>query len=146
MIAASGRQHASWARLLIKACGGLDESSRACRLSVSQLSRCQDGNDPSVLPVDVIADLELYCGQAIYSRALVSLLEGAASQTIAADLVSECCDVGEAGAELQSAVRRAARDGKLSEVERRAICEKASALRKELADVDRLLAAGDSHG
>jgi hypothetical protein len=144
--AASGRQHASWARLLIKACGGLDESARASRLSVSHLSRCQDGSDPSVLPVDVIADLELYCGQAIYSRALVSLLEGASSLTVPADLVSEGCDVGEAGAELQAAVRKAARDGKLSERERRDLCEKANKVRQELSDMERLLAAGDGNG
>lgn len=142
MSAASPRQHASWARLLIKACGGLDEASRACRLSVSQLSRCQDGNDPNVLPVDVIADLELYCGQAIYSRALVSLLEGSTSQSVPADLVSEACDVGEAGAELQACMRRAVTDGKLTEAEMRAIAQKADRVRKELADLDRVLAGG----
>jgi hypothetical protein len=140
MSAATGRQHAAIARLLIKACGGLDESARACRLSASQLGRAQDGLDPAVLPIDVVADLELYCGKAIYSRALVDLLEAASACRLTGDLVSESCDVAEAGADLQALVRKASKDGKLSAIERRAIGEGAARVRQELADIELLIA------
>jgi hypothetical protein len=139
MSAATGRQHAALARLLIKACGGLDESARACRLSVSQLSRAQDGMDPAVLPIDVVADLELYCGKAVYSRALVDLLELASARRSPSDLVAESCDVVEASANLQSMVRQSASDGHLSESERRKITEGASRVRQELADIQAIL-------
>ncbi|TGY87336.1 hypothetical protein E5163_14810 [Marinicauda algicola] len=64
------REHSKLARLLIEACGGLDEASAHCRVRKSVLSGYQNPNDASTMPADVLYDLETYCGRAIYSRAL----------------------------------------------------------------------------
>ena len=70
-------RHALCARMLIKACGGLEEAATACRLEKSQLGNFQDAErvqDPAraqFMPADVIHALETYCGQRIYSRALM---------------------------------------------------------------------------
>ncbi len=69
-------RHAFLSRLLIKTCGGLEEAAGACRVGKSQLANFQDSErvqDPErcqFMPADVIADLEAYCGQPIYSREL----------------------------------------------------------------------------
>ena len=66
------RQHAKLARALIMACGGLDEAAAACRVGKSSLSDYQLPQIAAFMPADVMADLEAYCGEPIYSRELVA--------------------------------------------------------------------------
>jgi hypothetical protein len=133
--AASLRQHAQWARALIAACGGLEEAAGVCRLSRSHLSRCQDGSVADCLPVDVVADLELYCGQPVYSAALVALAESRRVGSVVGQLMDEACDASEAAMALQSLAREASKDGILSERERRALTAAAAKAASELSDV-----------
>jgi hypothetical protein len=142
MAAASQRQHAQWARALIAACGGLEEAAGVCRLSKSQLARCQDGASADCLPVDVVADLELYCGQPVISSALVALAEARRASHAIGALMDEACDASEAAVALQSLARAAARDGILSEQERRALTGAAAKVARELADVVAVLGGG----
>jgi hypothetical protein len=64
------RRHAKLARQLIDACGGLSEAAENCDREKSSLSLYQTGH--AFMPADVIADLEEYCGQNIYSVALAA--------------------------------------------------------------------------
>lgn len=146
MSAASGRWHAHQARLLIKACGGLEEAAGVCRLSVSHLSRCQDGLDATVLPVDVIADLEMYCGQAIYSSALVGLVKAANEGRDLAKMLTSACAASEGASDLQRAVRVALADDALDERERRAISGQLSRARADLDNVAACLARANDAG
>jgi hypothetical protein len=66
--AISPRRHARLARNLIEACGGLEEAASACRVRKSSLSLYQCPQDAATMPADVMADLEAYCGEPIYSR------------------------------------------------------------------------------
>jgi hypothetical protein len=68
----NSRHHARLARQLIDACGGLDEAVRECRVGKSALSDYQNPHITAFMPADVIADLEAYCGQAIYSGAIAA--------------------------------------------------------------------------
>ena len=66
----NSRQHKRHAKALIEACGGLDEAAAACRVSKTSLSDYQNPCLTSFMPADVMADLEAYCGEPIYSRAI----------------------------------------------------------------------------
>lgn len=66
----NSRRHASLARQLIDACGSLDEAARECRVGKSTLSDYQNVAETATMPADVMADLEAYCGEPIYSSAI----------------------------------------------------------------------------
>lgn len=70
------------------------------------------------MPADVIADLEMYCGEPIYSRALV---ENRPHATLAADVLTEACEVTEAAGALLKTARLAASDGRLTREEKAAV-------------------------
>lgn len=106
------REHARLARLLIAACHGLDEAAAACRVSKSKLSDYQNPHSALFMPADVMADLERYCGRAVYSGALFDRV--AALTDVAADLEAVTCDFAEAGSELQRLTRRAMADRRLT--------------------------------
>lgn len=91
------QRHAKLARDLIAACNGLDEATTACRLNRSRLSEFQNWRSGSFMPADVVADLEAYCGEAIYSRAL---FEARPSEPVAGDALGETHDVALAAAAL----------------------------------------------
>lgn len=67
------KRHAKLARDLIDACGGLTEASDNCRVGVSTLSTYQNPNEAATMPADVMACLEAYCGEPIYSREIASI-------------------------------------------------------------------------
>lgn len=102
------RRHSLLARNLIRACGGLEEAARATRLGKSQLSNAQNPNLESVLPIDVIVDLESYCGDPLYSRAAV---EACRIVSGSGDVVGEAIDVNAQVASLSSHVHHAVIDG-----------------------------------
>ncbi|MDO1560400.1 hypothetical protein Q0812_13275 [Brevundimonas sp. 2R-24] len=93
----NARRHARLARELIDACGGLDEAAAACRVGKSSLSDYQNACLTAFMPADVIADLEGYCGQAIYSA---TLAEARPSAPIAGDALTETHEVVQAAAAL----------------------------------------------
>lgn len=60
-------------RDLIKACGGVTRAALVTRVAESQLSRASSDHETQFLPIDVVADLEEECGQAIVTGALAAL-------------------------------------------------------------------------
>mgnify|MGYP001809559024 FL=1 len=125
------------ARQLIKACGGLEEAASACGVGKSQLGRYQDPAEPSTMTAAVIADLEAYCGSAIYSG---SLLAAMAREAVApAVLRDEAEEAVEATAGLQAAIRLAMQDGTVSPRERDRLRASVSEALRQLGDVARLI-------
>ena len=105
---------------LIKACGGLEEASRACAescrpYSVPHLSRCQVATAPDYLPIDIVLCLEAYCGEPIVTGAMC---EARPSAITPGDLRDELSDVVEGGAALLARYRTAMADGRLDTHER----------------------------
>jgi hypothetical protein len=100
------QQHAQLAQQLIAACGGVDEIVRekACRTRSSQLYAFMDGASCQFMPADVIADLEAWCGEPHYSRALFEA-RPASAQIV--NLLTEACEATETAAELQQLARHA---------------------------------------
>ena len=107
------RLHALLARTLIARCGGLDEvlSIPGLRVKKPQLSNYQNPHVSAFMPADVIAALESYCGEPVYSRALVEAVEPAARMGA---LIDDACAAAEDAVALQAKVRRLAADGHLT--------------------------------
>jgi len=112
---AERRRHARMARVLIKACGGLEECADLTRVGKSQLSDYQNPNVEAFMPADVMADLEEHCGRPLYSAALA---EAVTAQAALRSLTDEACEASEAAADLQRKVRQAVEDGVLTAAER----------------------------
>lgn len=91
------RNHARLARRLIDACGGLAEASEACGVSKSVLSTYQNPNEPATMSARVMADLEAYCGEPIYSR---EIAESRPSAPVAGNALTETHEVVQAAAAL----------------------------------------------
>lgn len=113
----SAREPDRWLKLktktLIKACGGLEEASRACEescrtYSVPHLSRAQNVAYPdSYLPIDIVLCLEAYCGQPIVTQAMADARP--AGQPVGA-LRDEVSDLSERVGDVSRAVRAAEAD------------------------------------
>lgn len=88
------------------------------------------------MPADVIADLEAYCGEKIYSTAL---FEAGPAHGEARDLRDEVCEAVEAVAALQREVRLATRDGRITHSERDLLRRSHAQAENELRDVGELL-------
>lgn len=117
----SHREHARLAGDLIDACGGLEEAARACRVRRSALSGYQNPNDPSTMPADVMDALETYADQGpTYSGAIAERRMFPAST---ANLGEVACELSEQSLQMQSLIRRALADGRLSPREIDAIAE-----------------------
>jgi hypothetical protein len=134
------RQHAALARQLITASGGLNEALRQCRLKRSRLAECQDPNSGAYMPADVINQLELYCGQALYSRALA---DDRPTGSNVEDLADEACETAEEATDLQRLVRLMAKKGRLTPREQLTVLNDALKLRQS---IDGLIAAADEGG
>lgn len=133
------RQHARFAALLIKACGGLEEAASVCRVAKSQLGDYQSPHGESFMPADVLVDLERYCGKAIYSR---SLFEARPEPAAVGELIGESCDVVEGAAALQHEIRMAVADGVITPNERERLCRRLEQVKAELRHVETALNAG----
>jgi hypothetical protein len=120
------------ARQLIAACGGLEEACRACRVSDTQLSRFQTPDAGAFMPADVMAHLEAYCGEPVYSRAL---FEARPAASDARDLLVEACEATESVTDLQREIRLAAADGKITPRERARLATLHAAAEQQLRDV-----------
>lgn len=93
----NSRRHANLAKQLINACGGLEEAAAACRVGKSSLSDYQLPQISAFMPADVMADLEGYCGEPIYSRAIA---ESRPSEPTAGDVLTETHEAVQAAAAL----------------------------------------------
>lgn len=130
-------------RKLIAACGGLEESSRACRdgcrnYSVQQLSRCQTPGAPDLLPIDIVACLESYCGEPHVSRAMFDARPAAVAS---GELREEAGDVIEAAGALFARIRAAQADGKVCRREAAEIAALLESLKTETREAEAALAA-----
>ena len=96
------RAHAMLARHLVRACGGLIEAAGACRLEKSRLQEFGDPTKLALMPLDVIEDLQAYCGASIYFEGLAAMLPCKGGAT---SLEDESCSLTEAVASLQAYVR-----------------------------------------
>lgn len=112
-------RHAFLARQLIGACGGLEAAASACRLKKTRLQLFTDPNAGSFMPMDVVADLEAYCGRASYSQAVAA--ERPQAPDLVGALADEACSTVEAAAELQELVRRHKGGDALTMYERRKV-------------------------
>ena len=97
------RAHALLARTLIRACGGLVEAASACRLEKSRLQEFCDATRLALMPLDVVEELQDYCGRQIYFEGLAAMLPCTGG---ARSLEEESCSLTEAVASLQAYVRK----------------------------------------
>lgn len=125
----NAREHALIARRLITKCGGLREAARACRLKRARLAHFQDPNAGAYMPADVINALELYCGEAVYSRALA---DDRPTDSAGESLADEACDLAEEATVLQRQVRVLARTGALTPRQKGDVIAEALKLRDEI--------------
>lgn len=123
------------ARQLIAACGGLNEAQGACRVRRAQLSNFQNlavFGDPKAgyfMPIDVIADLEAYCGEPIYSRAVA---DERPATVAAVGLLNEACEISEESGALLRLCRMVDAGGRATPHERRLIEAGATEIEEEL--------------
>ena len=135
---ARAQRHALLFRRLTDRCGGIPAImaldppvTRLCR--PSQLYRFADATSGCFAPADVIEDLELLCGEAIYTAALV---EAAPSNRVVRDLMLECCDTSVGVADLMRLVMAAkASPAGVTPRIRAAILQACEHLAEELRDV-----------
>lgn len=110
------KRHAILARRLIKACGGLEEAAANCRLEKSRLADFQSDEDGHFMPADVMADLEGYAGEPIYSAAIANERPAAPRPKSA---LTEGCETAEMASDLQRIIRLALEnDGAIDQAER----------------------------
>lgn len=133
--------HAHLARRLIDACGGGVVAAKICRVGNSQLSDYCQPHGEGFMPADVIADLETFCGEPIYSQALFENRPGAEDLKA---LVTEACEAAEAGTELQREIRLAAENGVLTPAEKARLARKHGEADRQLKQVGRLLTGDDA--
>lgn len=130
----NSRRHARLAHDLIAACGGLEEAALACRVGKSALSDYQNSCLTSFMPADVICDLEAYCGDALYSRAI---MEARPSEPTRGDVMVETHEAVQAAAALLP-LALAMQQGKPGA--RQAFEAAVANLQSEVADVEALTA------
>jgi hypothetical protein len=130
----NSRRHARLAHDLIAACGGLEEAALACRVGKSALSDYQNSCLTAFMPADVIVDLEAYCGDALYSRAI---MEARPSEPTRGDVMVETHEAVQAAAALLP-LALAMQQGRPGS--RKAFEDAVAKLQSEVADVEALTA------
>jgi hypothetical protein len=116
----NARHHARLARTLIDLCGGPSECATICRLKKSRLAEFCDPNAGAFLPADVIAELEIFCGDPLYSRAL---FEAHPAGRVSGELQAEACETTEVAAGLQALLRAIGKRGIGAAARRQAIAD-----------------------
>ncbi|MGX1801852.1 hypothetical protein ACWIDJ_05945 [Brevundimonas naejangsanensis] len=125
-------------RMLIRACGGLEEASAACAAecrpySDKQLSRCQNPRAPDLLPIDIVDCLEAYCGQHLITRAIV---DSSVHTGTSGELRDQSCEVTEAAADLQREVRAAVADDEVTPEEAAVLLDALQHIKSLAADIE----------
>lgn len=133
---ARAQRHALLFRRLVDRCGGVPAivALGATRLSKpSQLYRFTDPGSGCFAPADVIEDLELLCGEPVYSAAVAESLP---ASRLAGDLLQEACETSVSAAELMRVVLAArASPGGITPRIRAAVLAAADNLAEEVRDV-----------
>jgi hypothetical protein len=140
----SEREHAHLARELIKACGGSSEVERVTGLSAGTLSKYSNVGYDNTMPAKLINQLEHYCGVRIYSEALFSNV--AAPAPVVDDIAGVSCDLSETVLNLQSLIRRAVADGRLTPREVAEIAAAESKIKPYLTTLEGILRQHDGAG
>ena len=122
------RAHAHLALQLIRACGTLKEAAGVCRLEKSRLQEFTDPTTGALMPIDVVEELQEYCGRPIYWEGVAAMLPHRPADAGVRDVA---CALTEHVVALQAYVRRATADGALSPRERR--------------EIERLVQAAETH-
>lgn len=134
--AAHAQRHALLFRRLTDRCGGIPAiiALGATRLSrPSQLYRFADPTSGCFAPIDVIEQLELLCGEPVYTTALAESLP---SHRLVRDLLQESCETSVAAADLMRLVMAAkATPGGISPRSRAAILKAIDDIAEELRAV-----------
>lgn len=134
----NNRWHSARARELIAACGGLEEAAANCRVSKSVLSDAQCVHKPSALAGDVIADLEAYCGEALYSTQIAELGHAPAPSI---DLTGDVLALGVSTAKMAHDLYIALEDGRIDAAERAHLLAKAAPMFTTLRQIESALTA-----
>jgi hypothetical protein len=137
----SNARHASLAGQLYAACDGVPEILKvgACRLDKTRLYEFADPRAGAYMPADVIADLEAYCGQPIYSQ---QLLENRPSAVEAKALMTETMELAEFTVALMGYVRIATSDGHLDADEKRSVHAQLDQLGQQILEARTALDGG----
>lgn len=109
--------HKAQARRLIRLNGGLAPSAAVTGLTEACLSGYQNPNVKAFMPAHVIEALEREIGMAVYSAALVNLVNPNPSRSLLEDAMAASRIAGP----LPEAVAKALADGEIDEVEERAL-------------------------
>lgn len=142
---ARAQRHALLFRRLTDRCGGIPaivamEPPPTRLRRPSQLYRFADATSGYFAPADVIEDLELLCGEPIYTAALVESLP---SHRLVHDLMQETCETSLGAAELMRVVLAAkGSPGGITPRIRAAILAACEHLAEELRDVRAAASAG----
>lgn len=137
----SEREHAHYAKELIKQCGGPSEVERVTGYSAGTLSKYSNVGYDVTMPARVINTLEDYCKQKIYSRALFGAPDAAEPK---AEIDETACDLTQAVAELQALARSAMKDRRLSPRETEDLAKRLDAIKRFVADADSALRRADA--
>jgi len=135
----NSRQHASLAKRLIDACGGLAEASENCRVNKSVLSDYQCPHKSSTMPADVMLDLQGYCGEPIYTNALVRASDPVLAS---ADVETDSLSALEHMAHFAKEYRKAKSDGLITAQEERSLAPTLANLRHLLDGIDAGVVSG----
>lgn len=131
--------HGHLARQLIKACGGVMAAQDLCSVQKSALSAYCQPHEAPTMPADVIADLEEYCGQPIYSSALARRVNGGLSANLITDAIGTAC----LASGLAADIHEANADGRIDMAEQRELMAQLTALRKQVGRIQNRLMQAD---
>lgn len=136
----SDREHAQAAKDLIKECGGVEEVKKLTGLSDATLSRYSNAQYRETMPAALVNRLEVYCGKPLYSSAMAAVLQ--APEPVG-EIDDVACDLTEAVAHVQSMVRKATADGRLTPLEVSQIAKAEAKVKRFVAELDAILRAHD---
>ncbi len=137
----SEREHAHYAKELIKECGGPAEVERVTGLSAGTLSKYSNVGYDVTMPAKVINALEDYCKVKIYSRALFEAPDAATPKGAIDDTA---CDLTEAVARLQGDARTAMKDGRLTPRETEDLAKRLEAIKRYVDQAEGILRQHDA--
>lgn len=113
--------HAHLARRLIDACGGYEAAAAAVGCGKSTLHRYQDVNGDRFMPSNVMATLEAFCGEPIYSAAIADAVQTTRTPSVERSIIRANSDVAALVAEYFAADA----DGVITPAERTALLQSA---------------------
>ena len=117
--------HSTQARRLIRLCSGPKVAADLCGISQALMSNYQSETVKAFMPAHIIERLEREAGAAVYSAALVNLVDPCPSRSMLEDAMGAARVAGS----LPQQVHEALADGRIDELERRGLSAAADELR-----------------